>query len=335
MKDSGMIISEKQHQVPSSTVEEKTNHYPTHITDVKNTVSLDRKMSRSFKSAKRSTILGNTNTKPPAIDEDHHHPSADDDDLQQQQQQQEQQQGIIPNRKAPARLDSLIRRMDQHKDLPPLPATRQQQQQQQQQPLEESTRQRRVSVGLDDIAMVGKHVIQEQQKHQQDPSPPHLSHFVPTGLVSKCVISSTTNRPRVYLSELSALQYMIMRHVAMVHIEPYVTDFFTHDELLQLIQLKKASIWGKFFTPFKSGVVGKKHHKAKEEGTFGVPLEILTEKTGVESNLGAGASPIKIAAFIDDAITAMRQMGNKRKGHSHQELNFFLFFSRYVCGRGV
>lgn len=133
-------------------------------------------------------------------------------------------------------------------------------------------------------------------------------------MVSKCVISSTTGKPRVYLSELSALQYMIMRYVAVVQIEPYVREFFTHDELLQLIQLKKTSIWGKFFTPFKKPGVVKKQGKGKEEGTFGVPIEILTEKTAVESNLGAGASPIKIAGFVDDAITALRQMDMSIEG---------------------
>ncbi|KAI8339340.1 hypothetical protein BC941DRAFT_393470 [Chlamydoabsidia padenii] len=315
MKDGGAMISEKQHQVPCSTIEEKTNYYPTHITDVKNAVSLDRKMSRSFKSAKRSTILGNTNTKPPPIDEVDYPTEEEEEDTQQQQQH-----SLLNNRQAPARLDSLIRRMDQHKDLPPLPASRQRQQQQD----EESRHQKRISVGLDDIPLVGKQVMQEHKKQQQQqqqqsiktpPTQPN-SPFVPgTGLVAKCVISSTTGKPRVYLSELSALQYMIMRHVAVVHIEPYVSDFFTHDELLQLIQLKKASIWGKFFTSFKkpSGVA-KKQYRSKEEGTFGVPLEILTEKTGVESNLGAGASPIRIAAFIDDAITALRQMDMSVEG---------------------
>ncbi|ORZ09489.1 hypothetical protein BCR42DRAFT_494916 [Absidia repens] len=335
MKDSGMIVNEKQHEVVTSTVEEKTNYYPTHITDVKSTVSLDRKMSRSFKSAKRSTILGNANDKPSSVEE-MDQPNEDDEDGH----DDHQQQPTVTNRKAPARLDSLIRRMDQHKDLPPLPASRQrqqkheydhQQQQHQQQPHsqprddesqeDESKYRRRVSVGLDDIPMVGKQFIQEQKKRQPNtsiktPLTQPDSPFVPgTGLVSKSVISSYTGKPRVYLSELSALQYMIMRHVAVVRIEPYVSDFFTHDELLQLIQLKKASIWGKFFTSFKKpGGVAKKQSKAKEEGTFGVPLEILTEKTGVESNLGAGASPIRIAAFIDDAITAMRQMDMSVEG---------------------
>jgi hypothetical protein len=99
---------------------------------------------------------------------------------------------------------------------------------------------------------------------------------------------------------------MIIRYVAVVQIEQYVKSSFSSSELLNLIEFKKASIWGKFFIPFKA----KKNHgpKAKEEGTFGVPLDMLTERTGVESNLGSGHSPLKLASFIDDAITAMRQM---------------------------
>lgn len=45
------------------------------------------------------------------------------------------------------------------------------------------------------------------------------------------------------------------------------------------------------------------------EGTFGVPLEVLVEKNGIESNLGAGPSQIRIPSFIDDSISAMKQMG--------------------------
>lgn len=98
---------------------------------------------------------------------------------------------------------------------------------------------------------------------------------------------------------------MIIRYVAVVQIEPFAKSSFTSMELLNLIETKKStSIWGKFFTPFKN----KKSTPKKEEGTFGVPLELLTERTGVESNLGSGHSPIKVAAFIDDAITVMRQM---------------------------
>ncbi|KAI9245033.1 hypothetical protein EDC94DRAFT_699585 [Helicostylum pulchrum] len=222
--------------------------YPTEIPDAKNT-HLDRKVSRSFKTAnKRSTILGNA-------------------DLA----------ASLRTQATPTRLDSL-RRIDQHKDLPDLPAPR------------NMTRHKASrSVGLDDLPQMAAAAVKQSIHGDQNIR----------------ITISASGRPHVYLSELSALQYMIIRYVAVVQVEQYVKAFFSSSELLNLIETKKSSIWGKFF-PFKN----KKSHlpKAKEEGTFGVPLDLLTERTGVESNLGSGHSPVKLAAFIDDSITAMRQM---------------------------
>ncbi|KAG0170792.1 hypothetical protein DFQ30_001980 [Apophysomyces sp. BC1015] len=269
----------------SSVLEDKITCYPTHIPDVKvvQSTKLERKMSRSFKTAKRSTILGNVNMSTPVVSEDVQRSS----------------------KPAPARLDSLKRRLDQHKDLPPLPhnptpLTRQQQQQQQSmQP-----------VMLEDnppVINTQRTVLEDHAPVVQSPS----EHFRP--MINRTIATTACGRPRIYLSELSALQYMIVRHVAVVQIEPYVRSFFTLSDLLNLIEFKKSSIWGKFFTSFRSGGT-RKGYKGKEEGTFGVSLDFLTEKTGVESNLGAGPSPIKIPAFIDDAVTAMRQMDMSVEG---------------------
>lgn len=213
-------------------------NYPLEILDARQTVKLDRKMSRSFKTAnKRSTILGN---------------AADSASFQQQHR---------------PRMDSL-RNKDKHK-----------------------------SIGLNDLPTIAAAVTQQQQKKLSQ-LPQHIH-----------ITTNAAGKPRIYLSELSALQYMIIRYVAVVQIEKYVKSSFSSMELLNLIETKKAnSIWNKFFISLKA----KKNHQQptikKEEGTFGVPLDLLTERTGVESNLGAGHSPVKLAAFVDDAITAMRQM---------------------------
>lgn len=118
--------------------------------------------------------------------------------------------------------------------------------------------------------------------------------------------AGTRMRPGIYFSDLSALQLLIVRHIAVVKIEPYVKDVFTMEELLDLIETKKASLWGKFMTSFKQG----NKNKVKEMGAFGVPFEALVERNGVESNVGVGPSPVRIPTFIEDAILAMRQMGN-------------------------
>jgi hypothetical protein len=44
-------------------------------------------------------------------------------------------------------------------------------------------------------------------------------------------------------------------------------------------------------------------------GVFGVPLELLTERDGVDSSLGVTRNPVKIPTFLDDIISAMKQMG--------------------------
>ncbi|KAI9011911.1 hypothetical protein CLU79DRAFT_829208 [Phycomyces nitens] len=258
---------EKQ-QVVSQYVNEKSLQYPTYIdTSMISATKPDRKMSRSFKTAKRSTIIGNTNK------------SIMDDSESRY------------NRPAPARSDSLVRLSDQNKELPPIPTHGS----------TNKTRHRpQKSIGLDDLPQFAALTVAEQAH-----SPVRATSTQLPPMAGRMLAPHAT-KPRIYLSELSALQYMIIRHVAVVHIEPYVREYFTLGELLNMIELKKASIWGKFFTSFRNGG-GRKAQKGKEEGTFGVPIDVLTEKTGVESNLGAGPSPIKIAGFLDDAITAMRQ----------------------------
>jgi hypothetical protein len=44
-------------------------------------------------------------------------------------------------------------------------------------------------------------------------------------------------------------------------------------------------------------------------GVFGVPLELLVEREGADSLLGASRATLKVPSFIDDVISAMRQMG--------------------------
>lgn len=241
--------------------------YPTEIIDARSAVTtstthLDRKVSRSFKTAnKRSTILGNA-------------------DLAASLKTQPQS---TTTTMPPTRMDSLQRRVGQDKDLPQLPAGR-----------NERGHKASRSVGLDDLPQLAAAAVASKK---------NMINNMPQSIH---ITTGASGRPRIYLSELSALQYMIIRYVAVVQIEQYVKSSFSSSELLNLIETKKLSIWGKFFIPFKK----QKNHmpKAKEEGTFGVPLDLLTERTGVESNLGSGHSPVKLAAFIDDSITAMRQM---------------------------
>jgi hypothetical protein len=254
---SGMITSPSTEKKLLLLADEKVHSYPPEITDAKpSTTQLDRKMSRSFKTAKRSTILGNADLSASL---------------------KAQQQTYMPARK-----ESLQRRLDQHKELPEFPENSH----------KTSKHKSRRSVGLDDLPQMAAAVVSQPLSNNVQP------------------LDNSMSRQRIYLSELSALQYMIIRYVAVVQLEKYVKGSFSSSELLNLIENKKSSIWGKFFTSFKK----QKHAKGKEDGTFGVSLDVLTERTGVESNLGAGHSPVKLASFIDDSITAMRQMDMSVEG---------------------
>jgi hypothetical protein len=44
-------------------------------------------------------------------------------------------------------------------------------------------------------------------------------------------------------------------------------------------------------------------------GVFGVPLELLVEREGADSLLGASRASLRIPSFIDDVISSMKQMG--------------------------
>jgi len=44
-------------------------------------------------------------------------------------------------------------------------------------------------------------------------------------------------------------------------------------------------------------------------GVFGIPLELLVEREGCDSLHGASRETLRVPSFIDDVVSAMRQMG--------------------------
>lgn len=44
-------------------------------------------------------------------------------------------------------------------------------------------------------------------------------------------------------------------------------------------------------------------------GVFGIPLEVLVERNGADSMHGASPGSLRIPSFVDDVISAMKQMG--------------------------
>ncbi|TVY87304.1 Rho-type GTPase-activating protein, partial [Lachnellula willkommii] len=125
-----------------------------------------------------------------------------------------------------------------------------------------------------------------------------------------------------YFSELSALEYFIVRHVAVIAMQPMLEGHFTMEELLNLIETRKPTFWNKMGKAFKNDA--KKGSKKK--GVFGVPLEQIIERDGADSTDGIGPGALRIPAIVDDAVTAMRKMdlsveGVFRKNGNIKRLN--------------
>lgn len=110
---------------------------------------------------------------------------------------------------------------------------------------------------------------------------------------------------RRYFSELSALEYFIVRHLAVLSMHPMVESEFTLEELLGLIESRKpATFWKNIGKAFKND--GKKN--VKKKGVFGVPLELIIERDGAESTDGVGPGTLRIPAIVDDVVATMRKM---------------------------
>ncbi|KAL9099291.1 MAG: hypothetical protein Q9163_005188 [Psora crenata] len=125
-----------------------------------------------------------------------------------------------------------------------------------------------------------------------------------------------TNR---YFSELSALEYFIVRHVAVLSMEPLLEGHYNLEDLLNLIETRKPTFWGKFGKAFAKNdkqnfTKNDKPKGGKKKGVFGVPLDVLVERDGVESTFGVGPGALRVPGLIDDAISAMRGMDMSVEG---------------------
>ncbi|KAK5092121.1 Rho-type GTPase activating protein Rga1 [Exophiala xenobiotica] len=174
---------------------------------------------------------------------------------------------------------------------------------------------------LDDIPRI---VAAEQAKEQR----PNASRFAGENLLGhneqpKLINTSqrrstghdllanepATLRTKRYFSELSALEYLIVRTVSVITMQPLLESHgFTMEELLGLIESRKTTFWGKVSKALRN------EPKNKKKGVFGIAIESLVEREGAESTNGVGPGALKVPAIVDDAIAAMRQMDMSVEG---------------------
>ncbi|KAK5677355.1 Rho-type GTPase activating protein Rga1 [Elasticomyces elasticus] len=132
-----------------------------------------------------------------------------------------------------------------------------------------------------------------------------------------------------YFSELTALEYFIVRHVAVLSMEPLLEGHFNQEELLDLIETKRPTFWAKFGKAFQGKSASEKKVKGKAPNAiFGVPLEQLLERDYEESTDGVGPGSLKVPSLVQEAISAMKTMdmsveGVFRKNGNIKRLNDF------------
>lgn len=124
------------------------------------------------------------------------------------------------------------------------------------------------------------------------------------------VNDSSPLRTKRYFSELSALEYFIVRHVAVLSMQPLLEGHYNLEELLGLIETRKPTFWGKFGKAFKND----KAKNSKKKGIFGVGLDTVVERDGIESTHGIGPGALRVPAIIDETISAMHKMDMSVEG---------------------
>lgn len=104
-----------------------------------------------------------------------------------------------------------------------------------------------------------------------------------------------------YYSELDKSEHFILRHIAVEALIQILN--YNKDELLGLIQTRKLPT---FWDKFKFGGTSDPK-KDKHLNVFGVDIQDLTKRYGVDSDLGVGPSKLRIPIVVDEIINALRQ----------------------------
>ncbi|KAK9479104.1 hypothetical protein V1514DRAFT_329194 [Lipomyces japonicus] len=144
-------------------------------------------------------------------------------------------------------------------------------------------------------------------------------------------VAMSTGIGKKFFSELESADYFLVRHLAAVELQPLLRDYFSANELLEILSESeanpsngtgniKSSFWEKFGKAFSKTTGGSGNNATTSSkrkggnnsaqslpGVFNVALDVLVERSGTESTLGVSAGRLKVPAFLDDCISAMRR----------------------------
>lgn len=134
------------------------------------------------------------------------------------------------------------------------------------------------------------------------------------------IVKSTRKSPMdsmPLMAGLNNLDSLIVRHFALLQLQKTgIANVIDLDEVHELLDSRKNQWWNKLFK-------GNAKKDQKKKGIFGVPIELLVERTGSDSQQGASNVVLRIPEFIEEITSTMRQQG---------ECGFELANSRHGCG---
>jgi len=121
-----------------------------------------------------------------------------------------------------------------------------------------------------------------------------------------CISSLPLDENQILFSDLSPFQMLAVTQKIVECLGNLLRqeNLSNQIDLSNLLLDKKETMWGKLLGSLKQN---QKKQKIKDK-TFGVSLEFITEKHGIESKFGAGNGNIRIPILIEKLISSMRGM---------------------------
>ena len=162
---------------------------------------------------------------------------------------------------------------------------------------------------LDDISRI---VAAEQARELR---PNAFTHFKKLE-DSEEALGIHQTRSGVYYSELDPKDLKIIKIISstiLLEEKQISEDDFTYYVSYickeKTITSQESTFWDSMKT-----VMGMKHKKSSPKKVFGSPLDVVTEKWGVSSDLGVGPTKIKIPIILEELISSLRQMDMSIEG---------------------
>lgn len=163
---------------------------------------------------------------------------------------------------------------------------------------------------LDDISRI---VAVEQARELR---PNAFTHFKKLRENDEETANVISKKSGVYYSELTSDELLIIQSISLSLLasnNKIVPDDNSLRRLIPLKQKMEKSSPGNFWWKMKI-MMNKETKKPSDGKVFGTPLEVLSNKWGVESDLGIGPSRIRIPIIIDELISSLRQMDMSVEG---------------------